>query len=811
MLLNSYMLEFALGVNKSLKISKEDILNDYYLINESRNISLIGRKEVFMGRAKFGVFGDGKELPQIAMSKFFNNGDFRSGYYRDQTFMMAIDQLDSNQFFAQLYAHTDINFDPHSGGRQMNCHFGTRMLNAQGDWKTLTDIKNSASDVSCVSGQMPRIVGLGYASKLFRNNNDLSDMHNFSINGNEVIFGTIGDASTSEGHFWESINACGVLQIPVVMSIWDDGYGISVPSEYHTTRNDLSKVLSGFQRSSKKENGFEIFTVKAWDYEGLLNAYSSAVNFARKEHVPSIIHVKDVTQPQGHTTSGSHERYKSKERLQWEKDFCCIKRMRSWIIKNNIADNKELDKIEKKALEKAKLARDISWKAYRKPIEEDLSNAVAIITRVAQNSPKNKMEIIKIREDLSKTLQPIKSDIYRSLKLVQRVIRSENNIAKSYLLNLISEFEKKYFNHYSSHLYSESKNSVSHISEVKPTYDKKSKLVDGREVINKFFDITFKNNPLVFAVGEDVGMIGGVNQGFAGIQEKYGKLRITDTGIRESSIIGQGIGAAMRGLRPIVEIQYLDYVYWAIQTLSDDLSTLHYRTKGGQKAPVIIRTRGHRLEGIWHSGSPLGTLINSLRGINILVPRNFVEASGMYNTLLASDEPGIIIEPLNAYRLKENLPNNLEKVSVEFGIPQIIRGGTDITIVTYGSMCRIVLETATQLQEVGISCEVIDVRTLLPFDKKKVILESIKKTNRVVFADEDVSGGASAYMMQSVIENQEAYFHLDSKPITIHSKDHRPAYSTDGDYFSKPNCEEIFDKIYGLFNELNPKAYPHLS
>tara|TARA_A200000113_G_C8862975_1_gene353908 strand:+ start:35 stop:2452 length:2418 start_codon:yes stop_codon:yes gene_type:complete len=804
------MIESNLFIDKSLKVSKEEILNDYYLINESRKLSLIGRKEVFMGRAKFGVFGDGKELPQIAMSKFFRNGDFRSGYYRDQTFMMAIDQLNANQFFAQLYAHTDVNFDPHSGGRQMNCHFGTRMLNSSGNWKTLTDMKNSASDVSCVSGQMPRIVGLGYASKLYRENKDLGQMHNFSINGNEVIFGTIGDASTSEGHFWESINACGVLQIPVVMSIWDDGYGISVPSEYHTTRNDLSKVLSGFQRSSKNENGFELITVKAWDYEGLLKAYSKAVKVAREDHVPSIIHVKEVTQPQGHTTSGSHERYKSKERLKWEEDFCCIKKMREWILKNKISDKVTLDNIEKKAEERVKNIRDKSWKDYRKNIEDDFGDAMTIITRVAQNSPKNKKEIIQVRDELSNTLQPIKADIFKSLKFVQRIIRTENNLAKPYLLNLINELEIKYKDQYSSHLYSESDKSVKNIGEIKPTYDKKPKLIDGREIINNFFNITFKNNPLVFAVGEDVGMIGGVNQGFAGIQEKFGKLRITDTGIRESSIIGQGIGAAMRGLRPIVEIQYLDYVYWAIQTLSDDLSTLHYRTKGGQKAPVIIRTRGHRLEGIWHSGSPMGTLINSLRGINVLVPRNFVDASGMYNTLLQSDEPGIIIEPLNAYRLKENLPNNLDQVRVEFGIPEVLMKGNDITIVTYGSMCRIVSEAAIQLSQIGISCEVIDVRTLLPFDKKGIILESIKKTNRVVFADEDVSGGASAYMMQSVLENHDAYFYLDSKPITIHSKDHRPAYSTDGDYFSKPNCELIFDKVYDLFNELDPKAYPPL-
>jgi len=804
------MIQENLIVNKSLKISKKEILDDFHLINISRNLSYIGRKEVFMGRAKFGVFGDGKELPQIAMSKFFRNGDFRSGYYRDQTFMMSINQLTPDQFFAQLYAHTDIEKDPHSGGRQMNCHFGTRLLNEKGEWKTQTDMKNSASDISCVSGQMPRIVGLAYASKLYRNNKNLSDMENFSINGNEVVFGTIGDASTSEGHFWEAINACGVLQVPLVMSIWDDGYGISVPSEYHTSRNDLSKALSGFQRSSKKENGYEIFTVYAWDYINLLKTYQKAVKLAREDHVPCIIHVKDVTQPQGHTTSGSHERYKSKKRLEWEKDFCCIKKMREWIIENNFASNTEIESIERDAEEIAKKSRKRSWKSYREDINEDYDDAITVITRVAQNSPKNKKEIINIRKNLSKTIHPLKSDILKSLRFVRRIIRNESNIAKNYLLNLINEKEKKYNDDYSSHLYSESKNSAIKIKEVSPEYNDKSELIDGREIINKYFFELFDKNPKVFAVGEDVGKIGGVNQGFAGIQDKFGIERITDTGIREASIIGQGIGAAIRGLRPIVEIQYLDYVYWAIQTLSDDLSTLQYRTKGGQKAPLIIRTRGHRLEGIWHSGSPMGTLINSLRGIYVLVPRNFVEAVGMYNTLLSSDEPGIIIEPLNAYRLKENLPINLSKIKVELGLPSVIRKGNDITVVTYGSMCRIALEAIYQLEEVGISCELIDVRTLLPFDKKKIILSSLKKTNRIVFVDEDVSGGATAFMMQNIIEKQNGYYFLDSKPITIHSKDHRPAYSTDGDYFSKPNCEDIFNKIYNLFSELDPRSYPKI-
>ena len=804
------MSDQLLQIDKKIKISKKEILEDYYLINESRQLSLLGRKEVFMGRAKFGVFGDGKELAQIAMSKVFENGDIRSGYYRDQTFMMAIDQLTPNQFFSQLYSDTDVTKEPHSSGRQMNCHFATRMLNDSGEWKTLTDIKNSTSDISCVAGQMPRLIGLAYASKLYRNNSSLSNNQNFSINGNEVAFGTIGDAGTSEGHFWETMNAAGVLQIPLVMSIWDDGYGISVPSEYHTTRNDLSKVLSGFQRSNKNEKGFELFQVKGWDYVGLIKTYRKAILYARNEHVPCIIHVKDVTQPQGHTTSGSHERYKSKERLKWEDDFCCIKKMKEWIIKNKIADLNELNDIEISAGSSSKKSRNSAWKSYRKDINEDLQDANVIITRVAQNSPKNKKEIISVRNDLNNIIQPLKSDIQKSLKYVQRIIRSENNIAKHYLINLISEKSKKYFDEYSSHLYSQSKYSALNIEEVAPIYSKTPNIVDGREVINKYFDGIFKNNPLVFAVGEDVGLIGGVNQGFAGIQKKYGKLRITDTGIREASIIGQGIGAAMRGLRPIVEIQYLDYVYWAIQTLSDDLSTLQYRTKGGQKAPVIIRTRGHRLEGIWHSGSPMGTLINSLRGIYILTPRNFVEACGMYNTLLDSDEPGLMIEPLNSYRLKENLPANLDKIRVEFGVPNILKEGNDITIVTYGSMCKIVMETSDQLEKVGISCEIIDVRTLLPFDKNKTIVESVKKTNRILFADEDVSGGASAFMMQNVLERQNGYYYLDSKPLSITSMDHRPAYSTDGDYFSKPNCETIFEKIYKVFNELDSRSYPSL-
>ena len=801
---------FSKTVNNEIKISKKEILKDYYLINESRNISLLGRREVFMGRAKFGVFGDGKELAQVAMSKVFRNGDIRSGYYRDQTFMMAIDQLNSEQFFAQLYANTDISKDPHSGGRQMNAHFGTRMLNRKGEWKTLTDIKNSSSDVSCVAGQMPRIVGLAYASKLYRNNKDLDNNHDFSLNGNEVTFGTIGNAGTSEGHFWEAMNAAGVLQIPIIMSIWDDDYGISVPSEYHTTRNDLSKALSGFQRKQKNEKGFELFQVYGWDYIGLLNAYIKAEKFAREEHVPCIIHVKEMTQPQGHTTSGSHERYKSKKRLEWERSVDCIKMMKDWILENDVATEKELLELEKKAELNAKQSRDISWKDYRSEIKEDLQEAITIITRVAQNSRTNKREIINLRNELNSILNPLKSDVFIYLKKILVLIRSEDNIAKHYLISLIEEKKKKYEYQYSSHLYSESKFSALKISEIKPLFDSNSKLVDGREIINACFHSIFERNKLVFAVGEDVGYIGGVNQGFAGIQKKFGKLRITDTSVRESSIIGQGIGAALRGLRPIVEIQYLDYVYWAIQTLSDDLATLQYRTKGGQKAPVIIRTRGHRLEGIWHSGSPMGVLVNSLKGIYVLTPRNFIQATGMYNTMLLSDEPSIIIEPLNAYRLKEKMPKNISEIRVKLGQPEILLSGNDITIVSYGSSINLVLEASKLLSTIGISCEVIDVQTLIPFDTNHFILESIKKTSRVVFIDEDVPGGCTAFMMQKVLEEQNAYKYLDSKPITISSKDHRPAYSSDGDYFSKPNIEEIFEIIYNLFNEVDPRSYPDL-
>ena len=799
------MIETNLFIDKSLKISKEEILNDYYLINESRHLSLTGRKEVFMGRAKFGVFGDGKELPQIAMSKFFRNGDFRSGYYRDQTFMMAIDQLNANQFFAQLYAHTDIQFDPHSAGRQMNCHFGTRMLNSSGKWKTLTDMKNSASDVSCVSGQMPRLVGLGYASKLYRNNKNLSGMENFSINGNEVIFGTIGDASTSEGHFWESINACGVLQLPVVMSIWDDGYGISVPSEYHTTRNDLSKVLSGFQRSSKKENGFELFTVKAWDYEGLLKAYSKAVKVAREDHVPSIIHVKEVTQPQGHTTSGSHERYKSKDRLQWEKDFCCIKKMREWILENKVISEVDLKKIEERA---KKNVSDAKINAKKNSVNETISNIRELNELIKSGINTNNNIIDGIVSDLNRIKEPSKRDLFTSGNMIVRELMLEKNNNLTILKSWLKKLKIKYQYDYSSHLYSESESNPTNIKLNKAEYNQSSDMVDGRIILRDNFRKILEKYDNVVIFGQDAGKIGGVNQGLEGLQELFGENRVFDTGIREATIIGQGIGLALRGIRPIAEIQYLDYLLYSIQILSDDLATLHYRTRGKQKAPLIVRTRGHRLEGIWHAGSPMGGMINLLRGIYLLVPRNMTVAAGFYNALLLGDQPAIVVECLNGYRTKEKMPKNIGEFTVEIGKVDKIKTGEDITIVSYGSTLKLVEKACIELERFDISCEIIDCQSLIPFDIEKDITESVKKTSRLIIIDEDFSGGASAYILDKLINDQNIYNYIDSKPQTLSAQDHRPAYGTDGDYFSKPSVDDIFNKIFSIMNELDPNKYP---
>ena len=786
----------------------KEILSDFRLALESREASVLGRKEVFMGKAKFGIFGDGKELAQIAMSKVFKLGDFRAGYYRDQTFAFAIGDMTVQQYFAQLYAHADVNADPASGGRQMNGHFATRMLDDDGLLKNLTEQFNVTADISPTAGQMPRLLGLAYASKLFRNNPLLHDYKNLSINGNEVAFGTIGNASTSEGLFLEAMNAAGVLQVPMLISIWDDDYGISVPQEYHTTKGSISKALVGLQRTAT-EKGFEILTVKGWDYSALLEVYSEAERICREEHVPVMVHVQEMTQPQGHSTSGSHERYKSKERLMWEGDHDCLRRMRQWIIEDVMILPEEVQAIEQEAKASARAAKDRAWKAFMDDIRKDQKIVLGFLERAANENVK-RSGMLQIKNDLVRTVNPTRLDTIKAAKRAARLLIGEDCELRDELTKWIKEEEIENLDRYSSHLYSQSEESALKVKHIEPLYSDTSSLVDGREVLRLCFDAALTRDPLVFAFGEDVGRIGDVNQGFAGLQQKHGELRVTDTGIREPTIIGQGIGAAIRGLRPIAEIQYLDYFIYALQTLSDDLACLHYRTRGGQKAPMIIRTRGHRLEGIWHAGSPIGMLLNSLRGIYVLVPRNMTQAAGFYNTMLRSDDAALIIECLNGYRLKERIPDNIGEFTIPLGVPEILRTGTDLTVVTYGSMCRVVMEAAEELERVGIFCEVIDVQTLLPFDIHHAIVESIKKTNRVIFADEDVPGGASAFMMHHVLEVQNAYPFLDSKPITITGKEHRPAYASDGDYFSKPNVEEVFDKIYALMRESDEEKFPPL-
>jgi 2-oxoisovalerate dehydrogenase E1 component len=803
------MLTQNISEEMTLTLSKDTVLNDYRLVCESRQVSLLGRKEVFMGRAKFGIFGDGKELAQIAMAHAFQLGDWRSGYYRDQTFMFAIAEMTYEQYFAQLYAHPDLAADPASAGRMMNSHFVTRSHNEDGSWKNLAQMYNSAADLSPTAGQIPRLVGLGYASKLYRQNPDLQAFTQFSNNGNEIAFGTIGNASTSEGLFLESMNAIGVLQIPVIMSVWDDEYGISVPQKYHTVKESISKALAGYQRSEEDPLGFEIFTVKAWDYIALLETYRQAAEICRREHVPVLIHVTEVTQQQGHSTSGSHERYKSKERLEWEKDFDCNKKFKEWILANGYATEDELHEIEEKARKTANQAKVNAWKAYTDLIKSDYDIALQLLKEAEQTSAAQ-ATLHNLHEELQKTIDPMKNDSIRVVKKALRALRYEDLPAKGLMQDWLKKVIGKSYDEFNSHLYNETPDSALKVPEVKAIYDQNPKIVDGREVVQACFDAMFAHNPLVFAIGEDVGKIGDVNQGFAGLQDKYGELRITDTGIRETTIIGQGVGAALRGLRPIVEIQYLDYIFYALQTMTDDLACLHYRTKGGQKSPLIIRTRGHRLEGIWHSGSPIGTLLHCLRGIHLLVPRNMTQAAGFYNTLLQAQEPALVIECLNGYRLKEPLPSNVGEFTVPLGVPEILREGKDVSILTYGSMCRIVMDAANQLAEVGIQCEVIDAQTLIPFDLEHQIVKSIQKTNRVIFADEDVSGGATAYMMQKVLEEQNAYRWLDSKPLTISAQDHRPAYGSDGDYFSKPNVETVFDTVYQMMCEADPENFPKI-
>ncbi|MCU0444508.1 MAG: thiamine pyrophosphate-dependent enzyme [Microscillaceae bacterium] len=803
------MLAQNISEEMTLTLSKESVLKDYRLVCESRQVSLLGRKEVFMGRAKFGIFGDGKELAQIAMAHAFQWGDWRSGYYRDQTFMFAIGELSYQQYFAQLYAHPDLAADPASAGRMMNSHFVTRSHHEDGSWKDLTQMYNSAADLSPTAGQIPRVVGLGYASKLYRQNPDLQAFTQFSNNGNEIAFGTIGNASTSEGLFLEAMNAIGVLQIPVIMSVWDDEYGISVPQKYHTVKESISKALAGYQRTEADPQGFEIFVVRAWDYTALLDTYLKAAEVCRREHVPVLIHVTEVTQQQGHSTSGSHERYKSKERLEWEKEYDCNKKFGEWILANGYATEDELQEIEEKARKTATQAKVEAWKAYTDLIKADYEEALRLLKEAEQSGVEQAL-IHNLLEELQKTIDPMKHDSVRVIKKALRVLRHESLPVKTQMQNWLARVMDKSKDEFNSHLYNETPDSALNVPEVKAIYDAHSKVVDGREVVQACFDAMFARNPLVFAIGEDVGKIGDVNQGFAGLQDKYGELRVTDTSIRETTIIGQGVGAALRGLRPIVEIQYLDYIFYALQTMTDDLACLHYRTKGGQKAPLIIRTRGHRLEGIWHSGSPMGTLLHCLRGIHILVPRNMTQAAGFYNTLLQAQEPALVIECLNGYRLKEPLPANVGEFTVPLGVPEVLREGKDVTILTYGSMCRIVMDAANQLAEVGIQCEVIDAQTLIPFDLGHQIVKSIQKTNRIIFADEDVSGGATAYMMQKVLEEQNAYRWLDSKPLTISAQDHRPAYGSDGDYFSKPNIETVFDTVYQMMQEADPDSFPKI-
>jgi 2-oxoisovalerate dehydrogenase E1 component len=786
----------------------KEILADYRLVVESREASILGRKEVFMGKAKFGIFGDGKEVAQIAMAKVFRNGDFRSGYYRDQTFMFAIGQLTVQQYFAQLYAHTDVEADPASAGRLMTGHYATRMLDAEGKLKNLSGLKNSSADISPTAAQMPRLLGLAYASRIFRENPALKEYANLSVNGNEIAFGTIGNASTSEGMFFEALNAAGVLQVPLLMSVWDDGYGISVPQEFHTTKGSISKALAGLQRTAT-EKGFEIFIARGWDYAELNETYQNAERICREEHVPVLIHVLEMTQPQGHSTSGSHERYKSKERLAWETEYDCIRKMREWIINEVLVLPEEVEAIEKEAKVSAKQAKERAWKAFTDDIKKDQHYITKVIAQ-AEKESRNSGALEDIRIDLIKTINPTRLETMRAARRALFVLRTENIGSRDALIKWVRDANEDNFKRYSSHLYSQSDESALKVERIDPVFTDNSSIVDGREVLQHCFDAALTRDPRVLAFGEDVGKIGDVNQGFAGLQQKHGELRVSDTSIRECTIVGQGIGLALRGLRPIAEIQYLDYFLYALQTLSDDLATLQYRTKGGQKAPLIVRTRGHRLEGVWHAGSPIGMILHSLRGMYLLVPRNMTQAAGFYNTMLRSDDPAVIIECLNGYRLKERLPDNIGEFTVPLGVPEILREGNDVTVVTYGSMCRIVLDVATTLEKVGISAEVIDIQTLLPFDINHVIASSLKKTNRVIFADEDVPGGATSYMMQQVLEVQNGYQYLDSKPQTIAAKEHRPAYASDGDYFTKPNAEDIYEKIYDLMREVDPEKFPPL-
>jgi len=799
----------------SFEIFKAEVLNDFRIANISREASLLGRREVLTGKAKFGIFGDGKELAQLAMAKQFKNGDWRSGYYRDQTFMMAIDQLSVKEYFAALYAHTDLHHEPSSAGRQMGGHYATRSLNDDGTWKNLMAQKNSSADISPTAGQMPRLLGLAQASKIFRNDKNLHGLTELTNKGNEVAFGTIGDASTSEGLFWETINAAGVLQVPMAMSIWDDGYGISVSKEYQTTKESISVALSGMEKKEGDKNGYKIFKVKGWNYPSLCTTYEEAVEYTRKYHTPSLIHVEEVTQPQGHSTSGSHERYKTPERLAWAKEFDCINQFKHWILDfanhsgKSLANSDELEAIEKEAKKLVREEKAKAWKDFINPIKEEQAQVIQFISSLSAES-KNGPFILKIKADLEQISEPIRKDIVSAAKKAVRLTRTERLDAKKVLIDWLNS--SKLFNEdrYSSYLYSHSAANALAAKQVLPTYPDVEKMVDGRIILRDNFDKIFESNPLVLTFGEDVGKIGGVNQTMEGMQEKFGDQRVSDTGIREATIIGQGIGMAMRGLRPIAEIQYLDYILYCLQILSDDLATIQYRTKGGQKAPLIIRTRGHRLEGIWHAGSPMAGIINLVRGIYVCVPRNMTKAAGFYNTLLQSDDAALVVECLNGYRSKESLPLNIGVFTTPLGVPEITRTGDDITIVSYGSTFNLCTKVAVELESAGISAELIDVQTLLPFDTSHCIVESLKKTNKIIFIDEDLPGGTTAYMMQKVLQEQGGFYHLDSEPRTLTAQEHRPAYGSDGDYFSKPSEEDIFDAVYNLMHESDPIKFPSI-
>ncbi|HLV15122.1 MAG TPA: thiamine pyrophosphate-dependent enzyme [Xanthomarina sp.] len=786
---------------------KTEVLNDYKLAVTSRECSLLGRREVLTGKAKFGIFGDGKEVPQLALAKAFKDGDFRSGYYRDQTFMMAIGELNIQQFFAGLYGHPDLAHDPMSAGRQMGGHFATHSLDESGNWKDLTKQKNSSSDISPTAGQMPRLLGLAQASKIYRQVKGI-DTTNFSEKGNEVAWGTIGNASTSEGLFFETINAAGVLQAPMVMSVWDDEYGISVHARHQTTKENISEILKGFQRDEDNK-GFEIFRVNGWDYPALVETYQNAGKIAREEHVPVLIHVNELTQPQGHSTSGSHERYKDENRLAWEAEYDCNVKLREWMIANGIATDEELKAIESAIKKDVREGKKAAWIAFTQPLKQEQQELLALLENVA-NSSANKVFITKLKNDLAEIKEPIRKDIISTARKALRYVVSESTTEKTQLVNWINAYFEKIQPKYSSHLYSESPKSALTIKEVKPTYDESSEEVDARLVLRDNFDAIFGKYPETLVFGEDAGHIGDVNQGLEGMQAKYGELRVSDVGIREATILGQGIGMALRGLRPIAEIQYLDYILYALQIMSDDLATIQYRTSGRQKAPLIVRTRGHRLEGIWHSGSQMGGIINLVRGIHVLVPRNMTKAAGFYNTLLESDEPALIVECLNGYRLKEKMPSNIGEFKTPLGVVETIREGSDITLVSYGSTLRIIEQAAKELQEVGIDAEIIDIQSLLPFDLSHDIVKSVAKTNRLMVIDEDVPGGASAYILNEILNTQNAYKHLDSKPQTLAAQQHRPAYGTDGDYFSKPSVEDVFEAVYNVMHEANPSNFPKL-